>query len=273
VPLPENFYLGTSSWSAESWVGSFYPTGTPPAEFLEHYAGRFRTVEVDATWYRTPSPRMVDGWRERTPEGFVFAAKIPQVVTHEKLLDDCRDDLDKFLTVMRRLGPRLGPLLFQFPYFRKSGSLSPAEFLKRLEALLPHLPDDIRFAVEVRNKGWLRPDLFDLLRSRGIALAWVDHPYLPGAREWARLPGARTTDWLYVRWLGDRYKIEETTTAWNRLVVDRSRETDTWSDVLYDLTPRLGRVYAYYNNHYAGCAYQSADLFEEAWDRRQKIGE
>ena len=101
--------IGTSSWSAPSWQPVFYPEGMAPAGFLGHYATRFDTVEIDATFYRIPSARLVDGWRERTPEGFLFAAKVPQVVTHEKLLEDCGDEMDAFLKVMDRLGDRLGP--------------------------------------------------------------------------------------------------------------------------------------------------------------------
>jgi uncharacterized protein YecE (DUF72 family) len=79
-----NLRLGTSSWSSEDWVGTFYPPGTPPADFLPEYAKHFDTVEVDSTFYRSPSRSMVKNWRERTPPGFVFAAKVPQVITHEK---------------------------------------------------------------------------------------------------------------------------------------------------------------------------------------------
>src|SRR5258705_11356729 len=97
----------------------------PPSDSLRHYAARFDTVEVDATFYRIPSERMVDAWRERTPPGFLFTAKVPQVITHEKLLQGCAAEMEKFLKVMGRLGPKLGPLLFQFRHFRKSEFPSP----------------------------------------------------------------------------------------------------------------------------------------------------
>jgi len=270
MPLPDNFYLGTSSWSAESWVGHFYPAGCPPSEYLPHYAGRFRSVEIDATWYSIPAPRTVDAWRDRTPEGFVFSAKIPKPITHEKVMRDCEEELELFLGVMRRLGSRLGPLVFQFPYFRKAEYPTEAPFLERLREFLPLLPEDIRFALEIRNKGWLGPELLDLLHQYRVALVWIDHPYMLTARQWQRLSRGVTTDFLYVRWLGDRYGIEEVTTTWNTIVRDRSRETAIWTEILTDLTPRLGRVYAYYNNHYAGCGYQSAFQFEDAWDRGER---
>lgn len=261
----DSLYLGTSSWTAESWNGGFYPKGTPSGDYLIHYGRRFRSVEVDATWYRPPSPRTVEGWRAKTPDGFLFAAKVPQSITHEKVLVDCEAELEQFLEVMRGLGPKLGVLLFQFPYFRRDVFPHPDLFLERLRPFLQALPDDVRFAVEVRNKQWLSAPLFDVLRGRNVALAWIDHPWMPPARQYGRMPGAVTADFLYVRWLGDRHKIEEVTKSWDRLVYDRTRELAAWAELLRELTPRLGRVHAYFNNHYAGCAYQSAFQFEELW--------
>ena len=84
MALPDNLYLGTVSWSKSDWVGPFYPATLKPAQFLETYARSFRTVEIDSTFYRIPPRSMVSGWRDRTPDGFVFAAKIPRVITHQK---------------------------------------------------------------------------------------------------------------------------------------------------------------------------------------------
>src|SRR5690242_14052689 len=107
--MPCELCLGTSSWTAASWNGAFYPKGMPPAGYLEHYARTFRTVEVDSTWYGPPTPQTVARWADGTPDGFSFAAKVPQVITHEKRLRECGEDLELFLEVMRGLGPRLGP--------------------------------------------------------------------------------------------------------------------------------------------------------------------
>src|SRR5713226_5633573 len=89
VSPAQRLRIGTSSWSAESWEGAFYPAGMHPADHLAHYASQFDTVEIDATFYRTPTERTADGWRDKTPPGFLFAAKVPQVITHEKLLENC----------------------------------------------------------------------------------------------------------------------------------------------------------------------------------------
>lgn len=260
--------LGTASWSAKSWVGNFYPEGAKPGEFLTHYAERFCTVEVDSTWYRMPTPRMVAGWDAKTPAGFIFSAKVPKVITHEKQLRDCDAELAEFLDTMSLLGDKLGPLLFQFPYFRKAEMASVDDFLERLRPFIARLPEGFNFAIEVRNKPWLKPPLLDALRARNIALTLIDHPWMPTARQYAHLPDLMTADFAYVRWLGDRYRIEQTTTEWDRLVVERDQQTEWWAEALADLTSGIERTHAYYNNHYAGCAYQSAGLFAGVWRAR-----
>src|SRR5271163_4872972 len=113
-------HVGTSAFTAAGWKGSFYPEGMKPADFLTYYATKFNTVEVDSTFYRTPSVATVNGWGRKTPPGFCLAAKVPQLITHEKVLQDCNDDLLHFLDTMDLMGTKLGPLLFQFGYFNKT---------------------------------------------------------------------------------------------------------------------------------------------------------
>jgi uncharacterized protein YecE (DUF72 family) len=84
MSFPENLLVGTSSWSSNDWVGPFYPLHLRPGQFIEAYARRFRAVEIDSTYYSIPPPHVVSSWREKTPPGFVFAAKIPSVITHER---------------------------------------------------------------------------------------------------------------------------------------------------------------------------------------------
>ena len=145
-------HLGTSSWMADGWVGSFYPPGTRQADFLTHYARRYDTVEIDSTFYRIPAAKTVQQWRERTPDGFTFAAKVPQSITHEKMLVDVEDDLKAFLKVMDLMGDKLGPLLFQFPYFNRQKFRGVGFFLERLEPFLRRLPKGYQWAVEVRTR-------------------------------------------------------------------------------------------------------------------------
>ncbi len=144
--------LGTSAFTAAGWEGSFYPAGMKPAEFLTYYATKFDTVEVDSTFYRTPAISTVKGWYAKTPAGFLFAAKVPQAITHEKALVNCEEDLREYLKAMDCLGEKLGPLLFQFGYLNKKAFPSVNEFLARLVPFLKKLPAGYRFALEIRNK-------------------------------------------------------------------------------------------------------------------------
>jgi uncharacterized protein YecE (DUF72 family) len=109
-------FLGTSGWSYDDWVGNTYPEGTGRAGMLRAYAAQFPTVEIDSTFYGIPRESAVRRWAEETPEHFIFAAKVPQRITHEKQLADCDAELRAFCGRMRLLGDKLGPLLLQFPY-------------------------------------------------------------------------------------------------------------------------------------------------------------
>jgi uncharacterized protein YecE (DUF72 family) len=262
-----NLRVGTSSWSSEDWVGPFYPAGTPPASFISEYARHFDTVEVDATFYRIPSASMVKNWRERTPPAFLFAAKIPQVITHEKVLQDCGADLKQYLAAMDLLGEKLGPLLFQFPYFNKKAFAKPEDFLARLKPFLAGLPSGYSFALEVRNKNFIAEPLLDTLRKKKIALALIDHPWMTPVDQLAKKFDLVTSDFCYLRFLGDRKGIEEKTEHWDKVIVNRQREMETWIPEIQKLMKRVRSLYAYFNNHYSGFAPGSIQLFHEVWKR------
>ncbi len=152
-------WLGTQSWSHESWRGVFYSEAAEARAFIREYAEQFPVVEIDSTWYRIPTPYQIAHWHDQTPENFLFTAKVPRIITHEKVLSDCQGELTAFLRVMDGLGEKLGPLLFQFPYFNKNAFSSPNPFFDRLSGFLASLPEGYRFAVEIRNKNWLLPRL------------------------------------------------------------------------------------------------------------------
>lgn len=246
--------VGTSSWSHEDWRGTVYAKDASPGEFIGQYAEKYDTVEIDATWYATPREALVKRWARETPKGFLFAAKVPRAITHDKMLVDCGADLKEFLRAMDHLGEKLGPLLFQFPYqFKPEG-------FEALEAFLGGLPKGYRFAVEVRHKGWLGERFYDLLRSRGVAFTLLDLLWMP------RLDVV-TADWTYVRFIGDRKGIEKRTKTWEKLLVDRSKEMAWWAPRIESFLSRGFPTYAYFNNHYAGHAPGSIALFREALNR------
>jgi len=244
--------FGTSGFSAGGWVGTFYPDKTKPKDYLANYARKLDTVEVDSTFYGVPAEKTVRSWYEKTPPGFLFAAKVTEVITHDKCLEDCDSDLAEFLLAMSNLQEKLGPLLFQFPYFAKKSGMSEEDFVDRMERFLPKLPREMKFAVEMRNKAWISARLLDALRKHNVAMAMIDHPYMPRPKELLAVD-AITADFAYSRLLGDRYEIEAITKTWDKTIVDRTPEIDEWTEVTEVLRKRVP-VYTYVNNHFAGHA-------------------
>jgi uncharacterized protein YecE (DUF72 family) len=244
--------FGTSSFSASGWVGTFYPRNTKPKDYLANYARKLDTVEVDSTFYGVPQAKTVQSWYEKTPPGFVFAAKMPEVITHDKGLEDCDLELAEFLAAMSNLREKLGPLLLQFPYYAKKSGTTEEDFVERVEKFLPKLPREIRFAVEMRNKAWITTRLLDALRKHNVALAMIDHPYMARPKDMLAID-AVTADFAYSRLLGDRYEIEAITKTWDKTIVDRTQEIDEWAEVTDVLRKRVP-VYTYVNNHFAGHA-------------------
>ncbi|MGC1969384.1 MAG: DUF72 domain-containing protein [Candidatus Acidiferrales bacterium] len=261
----KDLWLGTSAFTAAGWETAFYPVGMKPADYLTYYATKFNTVEVDSTFYRTPSVATVNGWERKTPQGFCLAAKVPQLITHEKCLLNCDEDLKQFLDTMDLMGAKLGPLLFQFGYFNKTVFKSGKEFLARLEPFLKKLPKGYRFALEIRNKNWLSAEFFDLLRAHKIAYALIDQAWMPLAREIFEKFDPITADFTYIRLLGDRKGIEKQTKIWDKVIVDRSRELMSWVNVCQRPVRRGVTTYVYVNNHFAGFAPATVEQFRKLW--------
>jgi uncharacterized protein YecE (DUF72 family) len=231
-------HLGTSGWSYADWVGPLYPAGTPTTRYLAAYAQHFSCVEVDATFYRPPSAAMVAAWRERTPDDFVFTAKVPRQITHDQELRDVDAEVRFFAESMHPLLPKCGPLLFQFaPTFT-------AEHFDRMTALIPRLPTDLRWAVEVRHTSWLIDEFYDLLRAHNVALAHLDLPWMPRTTP-------VTANFAYIRWLGDRREIVDDF-SFVRPGFERAAELRWWARQILRLVERGVEVFAFANNHYQG---------------------
>ena len=216
-----NLFLGTSSFTANGWQGTFYPRGMKAAEYSSYYAEHFSTVEIDATFYACPAARTVANWEARVPEGFVFAVKAPQVITHEKILRDCGAELGEFLKTMDLLGPKLGPIVLQFPFFGRAVLPDRHAFTDRLVPFLKKLPGGYRFAVEIRNHGWLDAELCNLLRDHRVALVLQDRSWMSDPEKFAFDP--ITAEWTYIRWLGDRKWVGEEA-RFDKEVIDRTEE-------------------------------------------------
>jgi uncharacterized protein YecE (DUF72 family) len=268
ILLPENLLVGTSSWSNADWVGPFYSVSLQPGQYLQAYARRFCTVEIDATFYGTPAPSLVRGWREKTPPGFVFAARVPKLITHEKVLRDCQSDFSTFLSTIELLGDRLGPLLLQFPYFNRTVFASREPFERLLRAFLKTLPSGFQFALEIRNKNWISWDFLELLREHSVAFSLVAQAWMPRIDTLAKALDLVTGDFCYARFIGEPRGVESRIKKWDRLIVDKTDEMKVWVAELKQLTAQRVKTYVFFNNHYAGFAPGSAMLFEDLWEEK-----
>jgi uncharacterized protein YecE (DUF72 family) len=177
--------VGTSGWNYPEWKGSFYPSDTKPAGMLPYYAARFSTVEVNNTFYRMPTAKVVQGWMAAVPPPFTFVLKAPQRITHFARLRDVDEPVRVFCDTAGLLGERLGPLLFQLPPNFKVDA-------GRLADLLAQLPPGLRAAFEFRNPSWFADAVYERLAARNAALCIADND--DGAT-----PMVATADWGYLR--------------------------------------------------------------------------
>ena len=259
--------LGTSAFTATGWEGSFYPRGMQPRDFLSYYATQFATVEVDSTFYGCPSPRTVNNWAARTPEGFIFSVKVPQIITHEKVLVDCDSEFEEFVKTMDILGPKLGPMVFQFPFFDRWKFSKQDSFLAVMTPFLKKLPADHKFVVEIRNKKWLDAKFADVLREYNVGLALTDTSFMPRPWDLKEKFNLVTADFAYVRWLGDRKEIEEQTRTWDKAIVDRREDLMNWVELFRKFVARNLKIFAYANNHYAGHGPATVKQFCQIWNK------
>jgi uncharacterized protein YecE (DUF72 family) len=231
-----NVFLGTSGWSYKEWEEVFYQKGEKRK--LRAYSQVFGTAEIDSTFYRYPSKGTVMGWLKYSPSEFVFTAKLPKVITHDKALGlkgEVKADLEGFLDLMRplQLGGKLACLLIQLP---PKYCFNP----ESLEAFFKMLDPVFKYAVEFRNLSWMRSETWQLLEKYGVAYTIVDEPLLP--------PEVHlTTDFAYFRWHG------RGETPWFDYRYSKE-EIDTWIPKVEEAAGKTKKVVGYFNNHFHGYA-------------------
>jgi uncharacterized protein YecE (DUF72 family) len=246
-------------------VGPFYPQGLPSGDYLPYYSERFNIVEVDSTFYRSPSARMVQGWRDKTPEGFRFALKVPQTITHEKLLVDCGEEVEEFVSAARLLGDKLLCCTLQFAYFNRSVFPSAESFLELLDSFLQSWPDDVQLAVEIRNKWWLGEEFAGCLRKHRAVWVLTDQAWMPTPLTLAESFDVATGPFCYIRLLGDRAEVDRLTKTLDHVVVDRSAEIASDAKAIRLLSVRVP-VVTFVNNHFAGYAHETIRELQEQLD-------
>ena len=188
-------YTGTSGFAYKEWKGSFYPEDMKDSGMLPFYASQFNAVEINNTFYRMPSEKVLSGWAEEVPSEFRFVLKASRQITHIKRLKEAAEPFEYFLRNARVLGDRLGPILIQLPPNLKLD-------LDRLRAFLDLIPNDVRAAFEFRHESWHDEAVFDALREHGAALC-IAHT------EDGETPFVPTASWGYVRLRNVVYEGDE----------------------------------------------------------------
>jgi uncharacterized protein YecE (DUF72 family) len=241
------YYVGCSGWSYTSWQGPFYPPTIDNSGWLKYYSHIFDYVEIDSSFYRIPSPFMVKNWYKRSTQNFRFTAKFPKIITHDKRLKDVDKELERFFESMRPLADKTLGLLIQLP-----PSLHIFEGLERLRDLVRTLDNRFRYAIEVRHASWFQDLAYNFFANNDICLVWSQLAEL-------QTPPIVTTDFLYLRFIGDR-SIQEK--DFGRIQIDRIVEMGRWAEkikTVEDERIKLAIVAA--NNHYAGFGPGTANAF------------
>jgi uncharacterized protein YecE (DUF72 family) len=229
--------IGCSGWNYRDWRETFYPAGLPASRWLEHYAGRFDTVEVNTTFYRLPRREAVARWVTQTPPEFLFTVKASRYLTHIKRLTAMEQGVQRFYERIEPLvaAARLGPVLWQLPAnFRRDD--------ERLLGALKHLPPG-RHTFEFRDPSWFVPEVMELLRAHGVALTIGHHPERPFQSL------ELTADWTFVRFhhgargRGGNYSDSELREWAQRIAGWRRRH----------------EVFAYFNNDWKAYAPRNAE--------------
>ena len=227
-------WIGTSGYNYPEWKGTFYPATLPAAKMLPYYAERFSTVEINYTFYRAPTEKILLGWDKATPARFRLTLKAPRRITHDARLRDCADLVRHFIETASLLGPKLGVLLFQLPpSLRKDVAL--------FDAFLDAFPPGARAAFEFRHVSWLDGEVYARLRARNLALCVADSETLS-------TPVEITADYGYFRLRDEGYT---------------PADIERWAAVIQERTGRCREVYVYFKHEESGKGPEFARLLME----------
>jgi uncharacterized protein YecE (DUF72 family) len=232
--------IGTSGWQYRDWRGAFYPRDLAQRAWLEYYAERFATVEVNNTFYRLPERETFEGWAARAPADFEFVIKASRYLTHVRRLQGPAQPVARLLGHAAGLGAKLGPVLVQLPPTLRA---DPA----RLEATLARFPTGQRVAVEPRHESWFTDDVYAVLAARDAALCLTDRRGRPG-------PIERTAGWAFLR-------MHEGTAHPRPCYGDRA--LTGWIERLAERWPARAECYVFFNNDPRACAVRNAARFAQ----------
>ena len=224
-------YVGTSGYNYPEWKGRFYPENLAAAKMLPYYAERFSTVEINYTFYRMPTAKLVTGWATHVADGFKFTLKAPKRITHDRRLKDVDEPLRGFCEAAAELGPKLGALLFQLaPNFKKD--------LDVFDTFLQSLPPRVCAAFEFRHDSWLDDEVYARLRARNLALCIADS-------DKRSTPVIATADYAYLRLRDEGYS---------------EADISDWAKQIADLATRCRDTYVYFKHEDEGKGPEFARL-------------
>lgn len=253
--------IGTSGWSYDEWVGSFYPKGLRKEDFLTFYTKVFYTNEINTTFYNIPSIKIVKSWVERTPENFKFCAKIPKAITHEAQLElnSSLNILEYFLKAMQPMldsGKILAFLIQLPPFFKKEKNFAD------LKDFIEEWPLDYKhkapyLVIEFRDISWMDDEIFNYLRKKKLTYCAVIEPLLPPRMD------ITNKDFAYIRfhgygkelWFDYNFNIEE---------------IKKWALKVKKVITDSNKTGIYFNNHFSGYAVKNSLMMMEELNIRPK---
>lgn len=247
--LKEKVLIGTSGWSYDEWIGPFYPQGLTKKDFLSYYSQIFYTNEINTTFYNIPSRHIVESWVKKTPKDFLFTAKIPQIITHEKRLnvDECLNDLDYFLKVMNPLieSSKLLAFLIQLP-----PSFTKDRDFANLKEFIANWPEDYKrenyyLAIEFRDRSWMQDEVFTYLKQKSLTYCAVIEPLLPPRMD------ITNSEFAYIRFHGYGKDI------WFDYFFNEE-EIKNWAASIKDVIKQTPNIGIYFNNHFSGYAAKNS---------------
>lgn len=255
--MEKKVLIGTSGWSYDEWVGPFYPKSLKKEDFLSYYSKIFYTNEINTTFYNIPSRAIVDSWAHNTPDDFLFTAKLPKAITHDKGLDcsNCLDDLDYFLYVMKPLinAKKLLAFLIQLPpWFNKN------QHFERLKEFMRNWPGNAEkngyyLAVEFRHKSWMDDDTFNYLKEKSLTYCSVVEPLLPPRMD------ITNKKFAYVRFHGYGEK------PWFNYFF-KELEIQKWAVSMREVMQKADKVGIFFNNHFSGYAAKNSLMMMKELD-------
>ena len=232
-----DLFVGTSGYNYKEWKGPFYPEKFRDKEMLSFYGERFKSVEINNSFYRVPKPDVVISWTEQVPEHFRFVMKATRRITHIKRLKEVEDETEYFLEIASNLGDRMGAILFQLPPFLKKD-------MERLRTFVGLLPDEVPAAMEFRHESWFDDEVKECFAGKNVALCFAHED--EDSTEDVERKFAATASWGYLRLRGSEYGTGELKAYADRI------QSQAWD-----------RAFVFFKHEAAGLGPKLAKQFEE----------